>query len=186
MLATLQSGFSTQIHLLSRTIFKVATINLSFLHEDKRQHREVKEPAKGHTAANRWSQDPPRAVAGPFQQQLLSTGCVPSQLQGTRSRGPPGLSAGADCGLSGDLHEFRSECSDHWRFYLFLYTIYSQKTHWVPGPPQAICHFISNPRALLGCSVAKSHPTLCDPTGCSTPDFPVLHCLPEFAQTHVL
>ena len=25
-----------------------------------------------------------------------------------------------------------------------------------------------------------------DPTNCSTPGFPVLHCLPEFAQTHVL
>ena len=28
-------------------------------------------------------------------------------------------------------------------------------------------------------------PTLCDPTDCSTPGFPVLHCLPQFAQTHV-
>ena len=27
--------------------------------------------------------------------------------------------------------------------------------------------------------------TLCDPMNCSTPGFPVLHCLPEFAQTHV-
>ena len=26
--------------------------------------------------------------------------------------------------------------------------------------------------------------TLCDPVDCSTPGFPVLHCLPEFAQTH--
>ena len=26
---------------------------------------------------------------------------------------------------------------------------------------------------------------LCDPMGCSTPGFPVLHRLPEFAQTHV-
>ena len=33
------------------------------------------------------------------------------------------------------------------------------------------------------CSVAKSVPTLCDTMDCSTPDFPVLHCLPEFAQT---
>ena len=29
-------------------------------------------------------------------------------------------------------------------------------------------------------------PTLCDPMGCSTPALPVLHCLPEFDQTHVL
>ena len=35
------------------------------------------------------------------------------------------------------------------------------------------------------CSVTKSWPTLCDPIHCSTPDFPVLHFLPEFAQTHV-
>ena len=35
------------------------------------------------------------------------------------------------------------------------------------------------------CSVAKSCPTLCDPMDCSTPSFPVLHYLLEFAQTHV-
>ena len=35
------------------------------------------------------------------------------------------------------------------------------------------------------CSVAKSCPTLCDPTNCSTPGFPALHCLTEFAQTPV-
>ena len=35
------------------------------------------------------------------------------------------------------------------------------------------------------CSVAKSCPGLCDPLGCSTPGFPVLHCLLEFAQIYV-
>ena len=35
------------------------------------------------------------------------------------------------------------------------------------------------------CSVANSCPALCDPMDCSTPGFPVLHYLPEFAQTHV-
>ena len=34
-------------------------------------------------------------------------------------------------------------------------------------------------------STAQSAPTLCDPMGCSTPGFPVLHHLLEFAQTHV-
>ena len=29
------------------------------------------------------------------------------------------------------------------------------------------------------CSVTQSYPTLCDPTDCSTPGFPVLHYLPE-------
>ena len=35
------------------------------------------------------------------------------------------------------------------------------------------------------CSVTKSCPNLCDPMDCSTPGFPVLHCLLEFAHTHV-
>ena len=39
--------------------------------------------------------------------------------------------------------------------------------------------------ALFCCSVAKSHPTLCNPVDCSMSGFPVLHHLPGFAQTHV-
>ena len=35
------------------------------------------------------------------------------------------------------------------------------------------------------CSVAKSCLTLCNPMDCITPDFPALHYLQEFAQTHV-
>ena len=35
------------------------------------------------------------------------------------------------------------------------------------------------------CSVAKLCPTLCDPMNYSTPGFPLLYYLPEFAQTHV-
>ena len=38
---------------------------------------------------------------------------------------------------------------------------------------------------LCCCSVAKSCLSLCDPVGYNTPVFPVLHYLPEFAQTHV-
>ena len=34
-------------------------------------------------------------------------------------------------------------------------------------------------------SVAKLYPLLCDPMNCSTPGFPVLYHLLEFAQTHV-
>ena len=34
-------------------------------------------------------------------------------------------------------------------------------------------------------SVAQSCPTLCNPTDCSTPGFPVHHQLPELTQTHV-
>ena len=35
------------------------------------------------------------------------------------------------------------------------------------------------------CSVPKLYPTLNDPMDCKTPGFPVLHYLPESAQTHV-
>ena len=35
-------------------------------------------------------------------------------------------------------------------------------------------------------SVAQLCPTLCNPMDCSMPGFPVLHNLPEFAQTHSL
>ena len=34
------------------------------------------------------------------------------------------------------------------------------------------------------CSVAQSFPALCNPMDCLTQDFPVLHHLPELAQTH--
>ena len=33
--------------------------------------------------------------------------------------------------------------------------------------------------------ITQSRLTLCDPMNCSTPDFPVLHCPPNFTQTHV-
>ena len=35
------------------------------------------------------------------------------------------------------------------------------------------------------CSVTQSCLTLCDPMECSMPGYPVLHHLPEFAETHV-
>ena len=38
---------------------------------------------------------------------------------------------------------------------------------------------------LLSYFVAHSHLTLCDLMDCSTPGFPVLDCLLEFAHTHV-
>ena len=40
--------------------------------------------------------------------------------------------------------------------------------------------------ATCCCSVARLCPALCDPVGCSTPGFPVLHCLPDSSQTHVI
>ena len=38
---------------------------------------------------------------------------------------------------------------------------------------------------LYSFSVAQSCPTPCDPMDCIKPGFPVLHYLPELAQTHV-
>ena len=46
-----------------------------------------------------------------------------------------------------------------------------------------LCDIPSSPN--YGCLVVKLCLTPCDPTNCSTPGFPVLHCLPEFAQTLV-
>ena len=46
-----------------------------------------------------------------------------------------------------------------------------------------VCLFINT--CCCCCSVAKSCPTLCDPMDFSTSGFPVLHYLPEIAQTHV-
>ena len=40
-------------------------------------------------------------------------------------------------------------------------------------------------RVMQFSSVAQSCLTLCDPMGCSTPDYPVHHQLLELAQTHV-
>ena len=40
--------------------------------------------------------------------------------------------------------------------------------------------------SMVCCSFAMSSPTLCSPLDCSTPGFPVLHYLPEFAHTHML
>ena len=42
-----------------------------------------------------------------------------------------------------------------------------------------------DPTDLECCPVSKSCLTLCSPTDCRMPGFPVLHYLPEFAQIHV-
>ena len=40
-------------------------------------------------------------------------------------------------------------------------------------------------QTLICSSVTKSCPFFWDPMDCSTPGFSILHCLPEFAQTHI-
>ena len=41
------------------------------------------------------------------------------------------------------------------------------------------------PSGIVLFQLLRSCPTNCDPMDCSTPGFPVIHYLPEFAQTHV-
>ena len=62
---------------------------------------------------------------------------------------------------------------------------------WTPGPSifldlqLGLSYFIKLVMLqLCCCSVSNLCPTLCDPMGCSTPDFSV-HYLPEFTQIHV-
>ena len=57
---------------------------------------------------------------------------------------------------------------------------------WTVQMPQPWSVSWGSPTSQGCCgSVAQLCPTLCDPTDCSMPDFPVLHYVPELAQTHV-
>ena len=51
--------------------------------------------------------------------------------------------------------------------------------------PFSFGHSKKIPEAIWRCSVTQSCLTLCDPTDCSTPVFPIHHHLPQFAQTYV-
>ena len=85
------------------------------------------------------------------------------------------------------LEKFLIRSSDHFliRYFCDLFVCF-----WCSVVP-AICEVdhevgCSCVSCCCCCSVTKSHLTpLCDPTDCGTPGFPVLHYLPEFAQTHV-
>ena len=57
-----------------------------------------------------------------------------------------------------------------------------QKSNIVFHKHSKIKHCISHIERC--CSVVKLYLTLCNPMDCSTSDFPVLHYLPEFAQSH--
>ena len=61
--------------------------------------------------------------------------------------------------------------------------------HFQNGETVCCPHVLVRPSVMccklsICCFIAQLCPTLCDPMDCSTPDFPVFHCLPEFAQTH--
>ena len=53
-------------------------------------------------------------------------------------------------------------------------------SHWTGMEKESLHKFM-----WICCSITKSCSTLCGPMDCSTPGFPVLHYLLEFAQTHI-
>ena len=55
---------------------------------------------------------------------------------------------------------------------------------WIPSRERSH-HNGSYNSSMLSCSVAKLYMTLCNHMYCSTPGFPILHYLPEFANTPV-
>ena len=71
-----------------------------------------------------------------------------------------------------------------WRMASFFVQLW---TH--PGAPSLASHPDSSKYCIVWffccCLVDKLCLTLCDSVDCSSPGFPVLHCLPEFAQTDV-
>ena len=71
-----------------------------------------------------------------------------------------------------------------WMLLLFFLMIVDQRkvNLWLERLEASIKSLIL--RQVCCCSVTKSCPTLCDPVNCSTPGFPVIHYLLEFAQTH--
>ena len=80
-------------------------------------------------------------------------------------------------------------------FISFTFWIYIQKRNcWSYGSSifnilrslQAVFHNGHTNVYWWWCSVAKSSLTLCGPVNCSKPGLPVLHYLPEFAETPVL
>ena len=72
------------------------------------------------------------------------------------------------------------------KFFLYYWSFFpsslGQKTEHFPSLLWSLKKEIS---ACFRCSVATLCLTLCEPMDCSTPGFPVLHDLPELAQTHV-
>ena len=67
-------------------------------------------------------------------------------------------------------------------------TMQGSQTHHLGGQATLWTPNIYNKNVLSNfccCLVTESHPTLCNPMDCSMPGFPVLHYLPDFAQTHV-
>ena len=73
--------------------------------------------------------------------------------------------------LDKDLHQQRSEAN-------------FRKIQQSPSI-LTVNQYVKECNSICYCSVTGSCSTLCHPMDCTTPGFPVLHHLPELAQTHV-
>ena len=74
----------------------------------------------------------------------------------------------------------------HFHVHCKFFTIYKTwKQPKCPLPDELINMWYIHTKEYCCWSITKSCPTLCNPLDCSMPEFPVLHCLLEFAQTHV-
>ena len=82
---------------------------------------------------------------------------------------------------------FPIECS--WNLCQNHLTIYVRHYFWAFlfywSVCLSLCYIIVFVTVFCCCSVTQLCPTPCDPIDCSTPGFPVLHHLPDLAQTHV-
>ena len=75
---------------------------------------------------------------------------------------------------------WRDELSQSNSFSSELSTVSSSRQHLTVGKSFSvdllvICHDIGEMLECICCLAAKPSLTLCDPMGCNTPDFPVLH-----------
>ena len=79
----------------------------------------------------------------------------------------------------------------YYRYILVVYQLFFNYMIWVLYKSESHhfavakhCH-LALPQYFCCCSITRSYPTLCDLMNYSTAGFPVLHYLPDFAQTHV-
>ena len=77
----------------------------------------------------------------------------------------------SSCGFGGRYQAFLLPFSQQ----VFAKCTWSSEQKWKPFRSVYTCC----------CSVAQSCLTLCDPMDCRTPGLPILHHLPEFAQTYI-
>ena len=115
----------------------------------------------------------------------------PGEGMATHSNILPGKSHGqwslVGYSLWGHRESVVTEQITLWFHFHYHFIIKIVLTSWTPSKGQR--YLQGSPdhslRAFPLSLFSHSVPTLCDPMDCSTPTFPVLHHLPEFAQTHV-